>query len=57
MQNLLIRGALANCVSGIIAHVTGLLDQLMRDDFLEGCGARSIALCRAHLVGSLLGVL
>ena len=57
MQNLLIRGALANCVSGIIAHVTGLLDQLMRDDFLEGCGPRSIALCRAHLVGSLLGVL
>ena len=57
MQNLLIRGVLADSVSGIIAHVTGLLDQLMRDNFLEGCRPRSIALCRAHLVGSLLGVL
>ena len=57
MQNLLICGVLANRVGGIIAHVTGLLDKLMRDDLLESRGPRSIALGRAHLVGSLLGVM
>ena len=44
-------------MSGIIAHITGLLDELVRDDLLESCGPGGIALGRAHLVGSLLGVL
>ena len=56
MQNLLVCGVLADRVSGIIAHISGLLDELVRDDLLESRGPRGIALCRAHLVGSLLGV-
>ena len=54
MQELLVGRALADGVGSLVAHVTCLLDQLVRHNLLEGGRARGIALGRAHLVRGLL---
>ena len=48
---------MANRIGGIAAHVTGLFDELMRNDFLECSRPRSVTFGRTHLVSSLLSIL
>ena len=48
---------LANRIGGIVTHVAGLLNELMRNNFLEGSGPRSVTFCRTHLISSLLRIL
>jgi len=48
---------LAYRICGIVTHVTGLLDKLMRNNFLECSRPRSVTFGRTHLVGSLLSIL
>ena len=54
MEKLLISRVLADGIRCLIAHITGLLDHLVRHDLLQRSRTRAIALCCAHLVSSLI---